>query len=562
MRIFLYKYDTQRLVRRESFVAFLIGLCLVLLILSIYGQVRQHHFIDFDDDIYVTSNRRVQGGLTTDNIKWSLGFNNEKQTYWHPLTWLSHMLDVNIFGLYAGGHLMTNVGIHILNTLFLFILLKRWSSHLWPAVIGATIFAIHPMGVESVAWIAARKNLLSSFFWILTILLYDRYAKNPRMVSYLIVMATFSIGLMAKPMLVTLPFVLIILDYWPLRRLSFGEKESKRVISPFLLIAEKIPLLLLATLSILLSVFSLQAHNTLMPQDAVPMGLRISNAIVAYVVYIGKLTWPFNLSVFYPFPSEIPVWQTVSAFSVIIFITLYFFRLHKDRPYLVVGWLWYLGTLIPVIGLVQAGLWPAIADRFTYIPFIGLYIIISWGIIETRTFKRHPHRFLIVFTSLVIALTLRAGSQATYWKNSKTLFNHAIELNDKNIIAHNNIGKSLIKDGQTDQAVKHYREALSVNPKYVSARKNLGTALAMLGESNKAIYHLYEAIRLDPNRAETHYNLGNVLARLNRNKKAVYHYEKALSINPNYVEVYNNLGNLFADMGRINEAVHSLNFAL
>ena len=558
----MHSDDLNRIGMRKGNFDVLIGLCFVLLILSIYGQVIHHDFIDFDDDIYVKSNRQVREGTTLDNLKWSIGFNNEKQTYWHPLTWLSHMLDVNLFGLYAGGHLMTNVCLHIINTLLLFTILRRWSHNLWPAVMATAIFAVHPLCVETVAWVASRKNLLSSFFWLLTLQLYFNYTRNKRPVDYFGVLLSFCIGLMAKPMLVTLPFVLLLLDYWPLKRLESVKNENESHIPYIHLIVEKIPFLILALLSVVVSISSLNNHNTFMTQDAVPMELRIGNALVSYIVYIGKLLWPFELSVFYPFPGDIPIWQSISAFSLLAVISLYFTKKRKEKPYLIIGWLWYLGTLVPVIGLVQAGLWPAIADRFTYIPFIGLYIIISWSIFETGILERHRNRFLIVFTLLVIALTLRAGYQTAYWKNSKTLFKHAIELNDKNIIAHNNIGKSLINDGQPDQAVKHYRAALSVNPKYVSARKNLGTALAMLGEPNKAIYHLYEAIRLDPNRAETHYNLGNVLARLNQNKEAVYHYEKALSINPNYVEVYNNLGNLFADLGRIDEAVKSLSLAL
>ena len=558
----MYMYDTNRLGHRKGGVEILIGLCLVLAIFSIYGQVRQHQFIGFDDDIYVASNRHVQDGLTIDNLKWSLGFNNEKRTYWHPITWLSHMLDMHVFGLYAGGHLMTNVVLHILNTLLLFYVLSRWAPNLLPAVVAAAIFAIHPICVESVAWVAARKNLLSSFFWIFTILLYDRYARHPRIAKYLGVLLSFSIGLMAKPMLVTLPFVLLLLDYWPLGRLSFDKTKSESLISPLRLIAEKIPLLLLATLSIILSVSSLQGHHSLMTQDAVPLELRIGNALVSYIVYIGKLLWPNNLSVFYPFPNTIPVWQPVAAFFLLFGITFYFIKYREAKPYLLVGWLWYLGTLVPVIGLVQAGLWPAIADRFAYIPFIGLYIIIAWGFGEATAYWRYRRALFFVFTALVVALTLRAWYQTTYWANSKALFERAIELNDRNIIAHNNIGRSLIKDGQVAAAVKHYSAALSVNPKYVSARKNLGAALAIQGKTGEAIYHLYEAVRLDPLRADAHYNLGNVFSQMDREKEAIHHYSKALEINPGYFEACNNLGNLYAGLDRFEEALRYFNMAL
>jgi len=555
MKINEHQHEAGRLGNRNFSIEVLICLCLVVVTLFVYGQVRQHNFIDFDDDIYVTSNRYVRDGLTIEGLKWSLDFNNEKRTYWHPITWLSHMLDVQVFGFYAGSHLMTNVSLHLLNTLLFFFVFRRWAAEVWPAAIAAAIFALHPIAVESVAWVAARKNLLSSFFWILTILMYSRYTERPCPGRYLAVTLTFILGLMAKPMLVTLPFVLLLMDYWPLGRLELNRTGMSRRIGLSRLIAEKIPLLALAALSIVLSMSSLQGHNSLMPYDAVPMGLRIDNALVSYTVYIGKLFWPVELSVFYPFPKSFPLWQPVAASLLLLSVTLAFWRLHRRKPYLIVGWLWYLGTLVPVIGLVQAGLWPAMADRFAYIPFVGLYIMIAWGCADIFIVQRPSRTFFLLLASLVVILAARTWVQAAYWKNSLTLFEHAIELDENNIIAHNNIGRALIEKGQVAEAVEHYRLALRYHPKYVSAHKNLGAALALQGQTDEAILRLFEALRIDPRLADAHYNLGNIFTEQSQPKEAIRHYNEALSLDPEYFEAHNNLANLLADLGRHDDAV-------
>ena len=491
-----------------------------------------------------------------------MGFNNEKRTYWHPITWLSHMLDVQVFGLYAGGHLMTNVSLHLLNTLLLFFVFKRWTAEVWPAAIAAAIFALHPIAVESVAWVAARKNLLSSFFWILTILMYCRYTERPCSTRYLAVLLTYILGLMAKPMLVTLPFVLLLMDYWPLGRLELNNIGMSRHIGLPRLIAEKIPLLALAALSIFLSMSSLQGHNSLMDYDAVPMGLRIGNALVSYAVYIGKLFWPFELSVFYPFPKTIPLWQPVVAAILLLGVTLGVLRFYRKKPYLIVGWLWYLGTLVPVIGLVQAGLWPAMADRFAYIPFVGLYIMIAWVWADISIVKRNSKAFFLLFASIVLILAARTWQQAAYWKNSLTLFEHAIELDEKNIIAHNNIGRALIEKSRVAEAVEHYRHALRYNPNYVSAQKNLGAALALQGKTDEAILHLFEALEIDPRLADAHYNLGNIFTEQSKPEEAIRHYYEALSLDPEYFEAHNNLANLLADLGRHDDAVRHFEAAV
>jgi len=562
MKYDVHNYAAGRLRHRILSNEVLICLLLAVVTLFVYVQVWQHDFVDFDDDIYVTSNRYVREGLTIEGLKWSLGFDNEKRTYWHPVTWLSHMLDVQIFGFFAGGHLMTNVGLHLLNTLLFFLVFKRWTEFIWPAAVAAAIFALHPIAVESVAWVAARKNLLSSFFWMMTILMYGRYTERPGLARYLTVVLTYILGLMTKPMLVTLPFVLLLMDYWPLGRMGLERTTVSQRTGLFRLIAEKIPLLALAILCIALSMSSLQGHNTLMPYGVVPMGLRIDNALVSYAAYIGKLFWPVELSVFYPFPKSFPLWQPVAASLLLLGVTLAIWRLHRRKPYLIVGWLWYLGTMVPVIGLVQAGLWPAMADRFAYIPFVGLYIIIAWGCADAFVVKRPSRIFFLLCASFVMILAARTWVQTGYWKNSLTLFTHAIQLDENNIIARNNIGKSLIEEGRVVEAVQNYRDALRYHPNYVSAHKNLGAALALLGQTDEAIMHLFEALRIDPRLADAHYNLGNIFSERGRPEEAIRHYNEALRLDPEYFEAHNNLANLLVDLGRYDDAVRHFEAAV
>lgn len=556
------QYSAGRTLFRSYRIEALICLCIVVVTLSAYGQVRHHDFIDFDDDIYVSSNRYVRNGLTIDGVKWSLGFNNEHRTYWHPLTWLSHMTDVQIFGINAGGSLATNVFLHLLNSLLLFFILRRWTSEMWPAALAVAIFAIHPIGVESVAWVASRKNLLSSFFWFLTMFIYGRYTERPGPARYLAVVLCFIFGLMAKPMLVTLPCVLLLMDIWPLGRWPLDRPGGIWRAPAGQLIAEKIPLLALSVLSIGLSTSSLQGHNSLMPYGAIPMGLRISNALVSYVAYIGKLFWPLDLSVYYPFPKIIPLWQPVGALVILMGISLLVWRMRREKPFLIVGWFWYLGTLIPVIGLVQAGLWPAMADRFAYIPFVGLYVMIAWGCFGGYARGRHSRALLAFTVALMMILAVKTWNQTAYWKNSITLFGHAIELNGNNLIARNNIGKSLIAKGQTGQAVEHYRVALDIHPNYVSAHKNLGAALAMQGNTDEGITYLLGALRLDPSLADAHYNLGKIYAEQGRLEEAIQHYVKAIDSDPEHFEAHNNLANLLAEQGRLDLAVRHFKRAL
>ncbi len=348
--------------------------CLFLIVatLAVYWQVGDHEFINFDDNLYVTENRHVQAGLTFEGIKWAL--TTTDVAYWHPVTWLSLMLDYELYGLNSRGYHLTNLLFHILSTLLLFVVLKRMTGAHWQSAFVAALFALHPLNVESVAWVVERKNVLSTFFWMLTVWTYARYAERPKLNRYLLILPPFALGLMAKPMLVTLPFVLILLDYWPLGRLQlnvlptiWGERG---------VLWGKVPLLALSAVSIYLSSLSIERGCS----EPASMSLRIANALVSYVGYIGKMIWPHNMAVFYPPPDMVPIWQAVLAALFLVFVSVLVIRTARQRPYLAVGWLWYIGTLVPAIGLVRAGLWLAMADRFAYVPFIGLFVMIAWGV--------------------------------------------------------------------------------------------------------------------------------------------------------------------------------------
>ena len=471
------------------------------------------------------------------------------------------MMDVELFGVDAGSSLLINVVLHILNSLLLYVF-RRWAASWWPAFIVATLFALHPIGVESVAWVASRKTLLSSFFWILTLFAYSLYVERPGMGRYSAVVLCFILGLMAKPMLVTLPFVLLLMDYWPLGRLKNERIGSgPREISIRIFI-EKIPLLALSILSISLSMLSLQEYDSYMPYGAIPMDLRIGNALISYLAYLGKFFWPVELSVYYPFPNDIPLWQSVGAVLVLAGLTISAWRMGRNRPYLIVGWFWYMGTLTPVIGLVRAGLWPAMADRFAYIPYIGLYLIIGWGSVDVFVERFNSRICCALIASLMVILTASTWKQVAYWKDSLTLFSHAIEVDNSNFIAHNNIGKSLIEKGQIELAARHYEIALVNHPNYVSAHINLGAALSMQGRTEEAVFHLLEALRMNPYQADAHYVLGNILAEKGLVGESIGHFEKAIAIDPDYFEAHNNVANILARQGRFDDALQHYKRAL
>jgi tetratricopeptide (TPR) repeat protein len=546
-----------------------IVVCLLLLVVTVaaYGQVVKHDFVSLDDDIYVTDNYPVRAGLTSAGIVWAFSFTDSP--YWHPLTWLSHMLDCQLYGVSPSMHHLTNVVLHLANSLLLFLVLYQMTGALWRSCFVAALFALHPLNVESVAWVTERKNLLSTFFWLLTMVFYVRYSKKPGLARYLLVVFIFTLGLMAKPMLVTLPCALLLLDYWPLGRFPFQQVDSdtrteaahatiptfQRTTSVSLVL-EKVPLLILSVLSSSLTSLSVQRSGILISTTLVPMKLRIANAIVSYARYIGKLIWPLDLAVFYPYPSTVPLWQSVGAGLLLAGISFLVIRAWRKLPYLCIGWFWYLGTLIPAIGLVQAGQWPAMADRFTYVPAIGLFVMLAWSIPHLLTKWRYRNTgFVLAAGALLAALLLLTWTQLHRWSNTITLFEHTLKVTVNNYLAHNNLGNALARQGKLKQAKDHYVKALRINPTFPRAHNNLANALARQGKSEEAIAHYTKALEIKPNFPKAHNNLGNVWARQGKNQEAIVHYSKALQLKPDFAGAHNNLGNILEGQGKINEAV-------
>jgi Flp pilus assembly protein TadD len=520
--------------------------CLVLLPLVPYWQVQHHEFINLDDDIYVTQNPEVRAGLSGETLRWAFSF--DPVSYWHPLTWLSHMLDCQLFGLNSTYHHFSSLFIHIANTLLLFLALRRMTAAPWKSFFVAAFFALHPLNVESVAWVADRKNVLSTFFMILTIWVYAHYAEKPGWMLYIGVWISMALGLLAKPMLVTLPFLLLLLDYWPLRRWKFhtttkdGVSFQKTRICR--LVIEKIPLFALSAASLCISYISSRGMGLVISLKSVPPLLRVENALVSYVAYIAKMILPSGLSVFYPFPHAVPSWQFFGATLILICATFLVIWARDRAPYLVIGWLWYLGTLVPVIGLFQQGLWPAFADRFAYTPLIGLFLIAAWGSHDLVVRWHLSKGFVgIVGAAVLIALGTITWVHVGRWKNSHALFEYAVQVTKDNHLAHYNLGVALQREGKTEKAIFHLQKALQIMPDNAEFHNSLGAAFIQKGDLDKALFHLTEAIRLFPGCAEAHNNLGIVLSDRGDIEGAIAHYQEAIQIKPGEGLFYFNLGN-------------------
>jgi len=547
-----------------------IGIRLILLLLitatiSVYWQTNTFDFVTFDDDNYVSENPHVRQGLSLDNLIWAFNQTKTVKTYYHPLTWLSHMLDCQLFGLNPGAHHLVNLLIHTINAILLFLTFRLMTGSPWKSIFVAALFALHPMNVDSVAWISERKNLLSTMFWMLTMLAYTYYARRPSIYRYLAVFAGMAAGLLAKPMLVTLPCVLLLLDFWPLGRARLGQSTPERlsdsgsVFQPAgitNLVIEKLPLLALSFLSIGLSVFTLQANNQMVEATAAPMNLRIQNAIVSYMAYLWKMVWPTKLAFFYPFPQTIPFWQPLLAALLIAAVTTLIFIRVRKSPYLAVGWLWYMGTLLPVIGLVQGGLWPALADRWAYVPLIGIFIIIAWGVPEL--IPRHRFRqpgLAIAALIIVCVFWVFTWQQANHWKNSQTLYEHALRVTSGNYIAHNNLGNILILQNHYEEGMHHFRQAIEIKTDYSPAALNLANVLSGLGHNDEAMRYYLQALKIQPYDAKTHNDLGGALMIQGQEVEAMLHYQKALMINPDYAPAHCNIANALRDKGHNNEAI-------
>ena len=536
---------------------------IVFVTILIFWSVSGHDFVYLDDNLYVFENSHVQNGITLDSIAWA--FKAIHAGNWHPVTWLSHMLDVSLFGPDPGMHHMTNVFFHLLNVILLYLILKSGTGDGRKSAIVAGLFALHPFHVESVAWISERKDVLSTFFGMLTIWVYLKWVKVPSVSRYIQLVLCFSLGLMSKPMLVTFPLVLLLLDYWPLERLQvhgadldFGQniKILKRMVW------EKIPLFCLAGGSCLVTLVAQKQGGAVATLASLPFLSRVVNAAVSYFLYIYKTILPFNLAVFYPHPGVWPWWLIAVSFMALIIISFFAIKTFNRAPYFAVGWLWYMGTLVPVIGLVQVGV-QSMADRYTYIPLIGIFIAAVWGIsgLFSRLLQK-KHLVPALVSCVFIIFAILTWKQVAFWKNSIVLFEHTLEVTEGNWLSHNNLGIALKREGRVPEAMEHFKEAVRINPDYAEAHNNLGIALIGTGKLEEAISHYKEAIQIDPNYTEAHYNLAIAFEKAGRTDLAIKEYRQAIELNRNFAKASNNLGLLYLKQGSIEEAITQYNEAL
>jgi Flp pilus assembly protein TadD len=542
---------------------FIISAVLAIATLAVYGQVIGHQFISLDDPLYIRDNRMVAGGLTLKGIAWA--FTTFHATNWHPLTWLSHMLDSQIFGLSAGGPLFVNALIHVSNILLLFFFLRRITGACWRSAMVAALFALHPLHVESVAWAAERKDTLATFFGLLCLFAYTRYVEESSWKRFALVVLWLGLGLMAKPMLVTWPFVLLLLDYWPLNRLKWQPVDGLgRFGKAWLpLIREKLPLFCLVVASGVVT-YVAQAHGgAVRGLVDTPLSLRLANASVSYAKYLLLTFWPKDLAVFYPFPfAGLPAWQIASSLILLAVISAITLREARKRPYLITGWLWFLGTLIPVIGLVQVG-GQAMADRYHYIPSIGLFVAVVFGLADLATAWRVSRVIisLVCVTALLIFACL-TGIQLSLWRDSVTLFERTLAVTTDNSVIHYNLGHILGEQAKYDEAAPHFAEALRIKPDFFYALINMGLARAGQGRVKEAVDFYDRALKIEPNSSRAHLLLGLTLANQEKKGDALQEFYRALEFDPNDPDVRINLGRMLAEQGKLRDAGEQLNEAL
>ena len=491
----------------------LVYFVIILLTLSVYFPAKDFDFVNYDDDMYVFRNLRVLEGLTFRNILWSM--TAVAASNWHPLTWMSHMTDIQVFGLNAGYHHLVSVGFHILNTILLLAWLNTMTGEFWKSSFVAALFAIHPLHVESVAWIAERKDVLSTFFCFLALLSYTHYCRKKNRQQYLLSLLFFIFALMAKPMVVTLPFVLLILDYWPLKRFPevFSKKKlfhDKWVIGH--LLVEKIPFLMFSLFSCWMTLVA--QHGTVVSIETFPLMPRVANSLISYTEYLAKMVYPFPLAVLYPHPRMFSLWKLAASFFVVLSISFLAIRKLRRRPWLAVGWFWYIGTLVPVIGLVQVGVL-GYADRYTYIPLAGLFIMIAWQIPEmTQSWKYKRIALSVCAAGILSVLWVLTSFQIQHWKNSITLFEHALKSTSENYVAHINLGVSLADKGNYNEAIVHYRSAIRIFPGAAEAHFNLGSRAYKQGNFQDAILHYQNSIACNPDSAQFYYALASAYCEL------------------------------------------------
>ena len=543
----------------------LICFALITFTLIIYWPVRSHDFVNYDDPDYVTENPIVQQGLTGESIAWA--FKTGHSYNWHPVTWLSHLLDHELFGLKAGGHHFNNILFHAINSLLLFLILRRMTNAIWKSAIVAALFAWHPLHVESVAWVCERKDVLSTFFWMLTLWAYARYTEKPTIVRYLFIIFPFVIGLMAKPMLVTLPFVLLLLDFWPLRRTAIvssgkSQKQKPRPISAQKLFLEKIPLLVIAFAASIVTFLVQRSAGAVAQTDAFPIAERLGNAAISYIRYLGKTFWPTDLSVFYPY-QDWQTWQIAIAFLILITVSITVILLRQNKPYLAVGWFWFLGTLVPVIGLVQVGT-QAMADRYTYVPLIGFFIFLVWGVASLLKKPSSVQNFgiTLVICTVLVGCLITTRVQIQHWRNSETLFSHALKIESGNLVARVMLGNALAKQGDFQEAKAQYEAAIAIRPDFAEVYFNLGNLLVEEKQLDEAIARYALAIQKNPAYAHAHANMAITLGMKGDYREAISHYEESLRIDPNDPVILRYLASDLITIGKYEEAANYLRRAI
>lgn len=579
----------------------LLGVSLVLaaITIAVYAPVGHFGFLKWDDQAYVTENAHVLGGLSWRSVAWA--FTSNVNGNWHPVTMLSHLLDVQLFGTRPGPHHITNVALHVANTILLFVFLHRITGAMWRSACVAALFAVHPLHVESVVWVAERKDVLSTLLLMLTLWAYVAYLRPKRftIARYLVVLGLFALALMAKPMVVTLPVVMLLLDVWPLRRVTMRDRSGWALV-----VVEKVPLVMLAGAATVAAIVTQQGAGAMRSLAAVPWADRLANAVVAYAAYVGAAFWPTRLSAFYSRDWMLPAWPILASAVVLAAISAVAIRVRRDHPYVLVGWLWYLVTLAPVIGFIQVGA-QARADRYTYVPLIGLAIMVVWGVPEivTRVVSWRVRRIALPAAAVaVIALsTLLARAQVWYWADDVTLWRHAVAVTDRNYMAYNllglafrdrgrwddalanydiaeryappldrefaaivndNAGFALMKQGRIDLALAKFQSALEAKPDLFEARNDMAAALMTLGRAADAIPHLGEALRVEPQSAEAHNGLGAALAMQGQEAQAILEYQAALRIDPKLAIAHANLAIVFIHQGKTTEAIGELLSAL
>lgn len=552
------------------------ALLVVIAVFLVYVQVVTHEFISYDDGIYVTNNECVKAGITLENVQRAFSLKGcSSRTYYHPVTWLSHMLDIQFYGLKPGLHHLTNVLLHVLNVALLFAILLLATRSPWPSLITAALFGLHPINVDSVAWLAERKNILSTTFWMLTLLAYIRYTERRKAADYALVVVAFAAGLLAKPTIVALPAVLLLMDFWPLKRAWLREGADGKAgignlaalidarVPVRALVLEKLPLLAMSAISVYIANLSL--HSAVVPTSLVPMTLRLENALAACTKYLWKMLLPIDLTFFYPYPASVPAWKAAAAAGFLLAVTYFALKQVFRRPYILFGWLWFLGTIFPVLGIMQGGQWPEIAERWAYIPLIGIYLVIGWGSVEIFDRLKGTgagYTALGAFAAVIVLLACLTWTQIGYWKNDYLLYTHGIEVNPDNFVAHNNLGKTLMGMDRIDGAISHFSRAVSISPDFPEANYNLGVAYLRQKKDNEALTYLARAIQLNPNDADAYLSLGVSYLEQGNPGEALTAFGKALQISPDSPEVNFNLGMAYHLKGDIDEAIKSFSRAV